>query len=384
MKRVLLAVLFCLTFHHSWSQQLVDVADLTLKLSAGEEKDLYYCFDSNDQIVFGFEETSRKPIKSIAIIEDGSGSTKFEDYEVTQINGKTIPVYKKSIYKFHFVNASLLRGKVCKIKIQRQLATGSRPDFNTSVKWVEKADTTYNVYTKKVVTGYREYEVQKTRRVLAKVDTSIVPVVNRVERVHSKMNMDRPNYSLINFSLPTNVAEPNALFPYRTTELVSWAYSISVGESGQAWYKDANKKAAVKGAVSFTVQAGLATGGTGALAVLAIEGVSTFSNPPSGENCIFSVLFSQNGQNYSLNNASGNSVAASGQITSLKQGSMTLKLENDNTIDAINVDVNIVACVKTKTYKDEAYTVKKSEPIEELKTFKDPKVAMRKVAVIMD
>lgn len=373
-----------MTFYKGWSQQLVDVVDLTLKLSAGEEKDLYYCFDSNDQIVFGFEETSRKPIKSIAIIEDGSGSTKFEDYEVTQINGKTIPVYKKGIYKFHFVNASLLRGKVCKIKIQRQLATGSRADFNTSVKWVDKADTTYNIYTKKVVTGYREYEVQKTRRVLAKVDTSIVPVVNRVERVHSKMNMDQPNYSLINFTLPTNVAEPNALFPYRTTELVSWAYSIGVGESGQAWYKDANKKTAVKGAVSFTVQAGLATGGTGALAVLAIEGVSMFSNPPSGENCIFSVLFSQNGQNYSLNNASGNSVAASGQITSLKQGSMTLKLENDNTIDAINVDVNIVACVITRTYKDEAYTVKKSEPIEELKTFRDPKVAMRKVAVIMD
>jgi hypothetical protein len=384
MKRILLALLVCLTFHHAWAQQLVDVADLTLKLSAGEEKDLYYCFDSNDQIVFGFEETSRKPIKSIAIIEDGSGSTKFEDYEVAQVNGKTIPVYKKGIYKFHFVNASLLKGKVCKIKIQRQLASGSRPDFNTSVKWVEKTDTTYNVYTKKVVTGYREYEVQKTRRVLAKVDTSVVPVVNRVERVHSKMNMDRPNYSLINFSLPTNVAEPNLLFPYRTTELVSWAYSIGVGESGQAWYKDANKKAAAKGVVSLTVQAGLATGGSGALAVLAIEGVSLFSNPPSGDNCIFSVLFSQNGQNYSLNNASGNSVAASGQITSLKQGSMTLKLENDNTIDAINVDVKIVACVITKTYKDEAYTIKKSEPIEELKTFKDPKVAMRKVAVMME
>lgn len=374
----------CLTSHQGRSQQLVDVADLTLKLSAGEEKDLYYCFDSNDQIVFGFEETSRKPIKSLAIIEDGSGSTKFEDYEVAQVNGKTIPVYKKGIYRFHFVNASLLKGKVCKIKIQRQLATGSRADFNTSVKWVEKTDTTYNVYTKKVVTGYREYEVQRTRRVLARVDTSVVTVVNRVERVHSKMNMDRPNYSLINFSLPTNVSEPNVLFPYRTTELISWAYSIGVGESGQAWYKDANKKAAAKGAVQVGVAAGLATGGTGALAVLAIEGVSLFSNPPSGDNCIFSVLFSQNGQNYSLKNASGNSVAASGQIASLKQGSMTLKLENDNTIDAINVDVNIVACVITKTYKDEAYTGKKSEPVEELKTFKDPKVAMRKVAVMMD
>ena len=384
MKKILLAVLFCFLCSPAWCQQLVAVADLTLKLSSGEVKDLYYCFDSNDQIVFDFKETSNKPVKSIAIVEEASGSVKYEEYEATQITSKTIPVYKKGVYKFRLVNSSMLKGKVCKIKIQRQLAPGNRVDFNTSVKWVEKADTTYKVYTKKVITGYREYDVQKTRRILAKVDTAIVPIVNRVERVHSKMNTDRPNYSLINFSLPTNVAEPNILFPYRTTEVVSWAYSIGVGESGQAWYKDANKQAAAKSMVSLTVKAGLATGATGALAVLALEGISLFSNPPSGDNCLFSVLFSQEGQNYSLNNASGNSVAASGQITSLKQGSMTLKLENDNTIDAINVDVNIVACVLTKTYKDEAYTVKKSEPIEELKTFKDPKVAMRKVPVMMD
>jgi hypothetical protein len=252
------------------------------------------------------------------------------------------------------------------------------------VKWVEKADTTYNVYMKKVVTGQREYEVQWTHRVLAKTDTSIVSLVNRVERVHSQTNMDHSNFSLINFSLPANVAEPNILLPYRTTEVVSWAYSIGVGEAGQTWYKDANKKAAAKSVIGLSVQLGLATGGAGALAVLALEGVSLFSNPPSGDNCIFSVLFSQNGQVYSLNNASGNSVAASGQITSLKQGNMTLKLVNDNVVDAINVDVKLVACVVTKTYKDEAYMVKKSEPIEELKTIKEPRIAMRKVAVMID
>ena len=83
--------------------------------------------------------------------------------------------------------------------------------------------------------------------------------------------------------------------------------------------------------------------------------------------------------------AAGNSVAAYGQVTALKQGTLTLKLENDNTIDAINVDVNIVACVVvTKVYKDEAYTVKKSEPIEEVKTIKEPKVAMRRVPMLMD
>ncbi|GAB3828658.1 hypothetical protein [Hymenobacter jeollabukensis] len=384
MKQLLLLFVCSFAVHVGYGQQLLDVADLTLKLSAGEEKDLYYSFDASDQIVFGFQEVDRKPLKSMAIVEEASGSVKYEDYEVTQVQAKTIPVYKRGVYKFHFVNASLLKGKVCKIHIQRQLAPGSRPDFNTSVRWVEKADTTYNVYTKKVVTGYREYEVPKTRRVLAQVDTAVVPVLSRVERVHSQMNPDHPSYSLINFSLPVNAAEPNLLVPYRTTEVVSWAYSLGVGDSGQAWYKDANKKAAAKGAVKVGVAAGLATGGAGALAILAIEGVSLFSNPPSGDNCLFSVLFSRNGQNYALTTVAGNSVAASGQVTALKQGTLTLKLVNDNAIDAINVDVNIVACVVTKLYKDEAYTVKKSEPIEEVKTIKEPKVAMRKVPMLMD
>ncbi|MCB2380491.1 hypothetical protein LGH70_23055 [Hymenobacter sp. BT635] len=384
MKKILLTFLCGFTMQVSFGQQLLDVADLTLRLRAGEEKDLYYSFDASDQVVYSFQEIDRKPLKTISIVEEASGSVKYEDYEVTQVHAKTIPVYKRGVYKFHFVNASLLKGKVCKIRIQRQLAPGSRPDFNTSVRWVEQADTTYNVYTKKVITGYREYEVPKTRRVLARVDTTIMPVLNRVEWVHSQMNLDHPNYSLINFSLPVNVAEPNQLLPYRTTEVVSWAYSLGVGDSGKAWYKDANKKATVKGAVKAGVAAGLATGGTGALAMLAIEGVSLFSNPPSGDNCLFSVLFSRNGQNYALTTVAGNSVAASGQVTSLKQGTLTLKLENDNTIDAINVDVNIVACVVTKIYKDETYSVKKSEPIEEMKTIKEPKIAMRKVPMLMD
>lgn len=384
MKRILFAISSCLVFHQGWCQQLVEVADLTIKLNAGEEKDLYYSFDSNDQIVLNFEEANHKPIKSLAIIEEESQSVKYEGYEVTQITGKTVPVYKRGIYRFHVVNASLLKSKVCKINIQRQITTDSKAEFNTAVKWVEKADTTYHVYKKRVVTGQHEYEIQKSRRILAKIDTSIISLVDRVERVHSKMNLDHSNYSLIDFSLPTNVAEPNALLPYRTTEVISWGYSIGVGEAGQSWYKDANKKAAAKSVVGLGVQAGLATGGTGALAVLALEGVSLFSNPPSGDNCIFSVLFRQNGQTYSLTTASGNSVAASGQITSLKQGSMTLKLENDNTIDAINVDVKLIACVINKTYKDETYTVKRTEPIEELKIFREPKIAIRRVPVMMD
>jgi hypothetical protein len=52
--------------------------------------------------------------------------------------------------------------------------------------------------------------------------------------------------------------------------------------------------------------------------------------------------------------------------------------------DAINVNVKIVAVVITKLYRDEPYTVKKSDPIEEMKTIKEPKVTMRQVPIVMN
>lgn len=256
--------------------------------------------------------------------------------------------------------------------------------FNTAVKWIDKSDTTYNVYTKKIVTGHREYDVQKSRKVLARIDTIPVNVVDRVERVHSVTNTSSSNFSNINFSFPQNSFEPNVFDPYKTTEVISWAYALSTGESGAAWYKDANKRAIGSSLVKTAVAAGAVSGGTGAVAVLAIYGASMFNNPPSGDNVIFSFRFSQNGQNYLLTEGQGNSVVAKGQVTSLKQGGMTLRLTNDNTIDAINVDVKIVAVVLMKTYEDEVYTVRKSDPIEEVKTFRDPVITARKMPVAME
>ena len=170
--------------------------------------------------------------------------------------------------------------------------------------------------------------------------------------------------------------------PYRKTEVISWAYSIAVGGSGQMWYKNAQSKTAARSVASTAMSAGFVTGGTGALAVLAIEGFSAFSNPPEGDNVKFSLETNINGMTHVLQQ--GNSVTATGRVTDFRQGGFSLRLENDNLMDGINVDVKVVAVSITTTFKDEYYTVQETEPIKEKKTFKVPKVTVRKVLVFAD
>jgi hypothetical protein len=365
-------------------QQLVDVADLTLRLGANETKELYYSFAKDDQIVFNFEEADHKAVKEIDVTEATTGTKRFEDYESVLVKDKALLVSQKGVYKFRLYNAAMFKGRVCKLRIQRLPASAATQRFNTAVKWVDQADTAYTTHTKKVVTGNREYEVQKSRRVLARVDTSVAVLLDRQERVYGTLNLNGSSTSRLNFTFPVNTATPNLLFPDRTTEVVSWAYTLGVGDAGAVWYKDANKRATVNKAVGTAISAGLVSGGTGAVAMLAIAGVSVFTNPPKGDNVLFYFGYSLNGNNYVLNEGKGNSVTAFGRCTTPTQGGLTLNLTNDNTVDAINVTVKVVAVVVTKTYKDEQYTVKKSQPIEETKTFRDPSVTYRKVPVTMD
>lgn len=99
------------------AQQLVDVADLTLRLGGNETKELYYAFAKDDQIIFNFEEADHKGVKEVDITEASSGAKRYEDYESSLIKDKIILVNQKGVYKFRLYNSSLLKGRVCKIKI---------------------------------------------------------------------------------------------------------------------------------------------------------------------------------------------------------------------------------------------------------------------------
>ncbi|MDZ7876053.1 MAG: hypothetical protein U5L45_00200 [Saprospiraceae bacterium] len=386
MKIIVIIHLFFFLSIHSFAQNaLVDVADLTLKIAPKSEETLYYGFAEGDQILFSFKETDGNELKEVEIMALPE-SSKFKDYETKLIVNKQLKVVQKGIYKFRFYNGALLKGRVCTIKIQRIPKDKALMNFNTGIKWIETMDTTYELKSETVVNSP---EKQLTRKVLTSVDTNLVSLIDRTERVSAMSKLGNSNTQYISIKLPQNIYLPNNTTIYEKTEVISWAYAIAVGGTGQAWYKSANEKAGgkiaatlAKSAAGWAVKAGTISTGYGALAILAIEGVSAFSNPPQGDNIKFGLLANINNQVVFLD--SGNSVAASGKVTQYTQGEYTLKLENDNYIEDINVDVKVIAVTVTQKFADENYTVKSDAPLKEKKMVKVPKVKIVKTPIFVD
>jgi hypothetical protein len=81
---------------------------------------------------------------------------------------------------------------------------------------------------------------------------------------------------------------------------------------------------------------------------------------------------------------SGNSVGASGRVTQYTQGEYTIKLENDNYVEGINVDVKVIAVTVTQKYENENVTVPSNAPLKEKKAVKIPKVVVVKVPVFVE
>lgn len=358
------------------SQDKIEVADLTVKIAAKNSEVVYFGFEESDEIVFSFEELSGKELKEIEIFEYPD-KTKYQDYESLSIENKKLKVSRRGIYGFRFKNTSLKK-RVCKINISRICNDTQYLKFDTSIDWVEKFDTTYTIETDNAIIAYDTIIKDKTRRVLEKIDTNYITILDRLERVHSKTNLSSSNITTINVNLPKNIYEPTPILPYKSTEVVSWAYAIIVGESGKSWYKDANAKSFTQSSSNLAVSAGLISAGYGALAVLALEGLSNFANPPDGDNVKFNIVGNYGGQLI----ASGNSVTATGRITDYKQGAFKLDLTNDNFKDGINVEVKIIAVTTTKTFVNKEYSVEKVVPIKEKQMIKIPRISISKIPVM--
>ncbi len=374
---IVLVILFITT--GLFANEPIEVADLTIKIGIKKAETLYYAFAEGDEIEFSFKETSGKGLKEVEIFEYPD-NVKYQDYKTTSIEKKRIKVQKRGIYKFRFYNSSLKK-KICKINIRRIPVNPENLNFNTAIEWAEVFDTTYSIKTETITVGYDTIQKQKSRRVLATVDTTVVSVMDRMERVHSSTNLSNSNTSSIVINLPENTYAPHQFAPYKSSEVIAWAYAITSGGSGKQWYQNANAKVAVKTGTSMAVKAGLISSGYGALGLLALEGYSAFSNPPSGDNVNFQIAASVNGILRSF--GKGNSVAASGRITDCTQGSFNLYHTNDNLMNGINVDVKVVAIVVNKTWKKENYTVDKQEAIREKQTKKIPKVSVKKIPVMV-
>jgi hypothetical protein len=362
-----------------YAQTPISVADLTLRIGTKSEEILHYAFAAGDRVLLSLEVDDGRKLKEVEVLEYPE-SVRFKDFEAAKLENKEILLSQKAVLSFRFTNTDGLKGRTCRVKIQRIPARAEAQPFNTAVRWVEVFDTTYVMVEKEIDHGASVRQVEKTRKVLVSVDTVVTQALNRTERVHSRTKLMAANTSEVCFELPKNVYEPNAADPYHTAEVVSWAYTITVGEAGKKWFQEANVKATAKTAASAAVKLGVISTGYGALAMLAIEGVSMFTTPPSGENINYET-FTMIGEEKKILDA-GNSVASSKRITDFKQGRFCILLRNDNIMDGINVDMTVLAVVVKKQYQDETYTVTETGPRKEKVTVKEPRVTVRRAPVV--
>ena len=322
MKKILFTLLVLHLFFNCYPQiDPIVVAEQTVKV--GGKKELYYGFAEGDEIVFDLDVVKGKHLKEVEITEYPS-SSKFMDFKTKKVKDKRVKVNKTGIYKFRLKGGGI-GTKVCRARISRIPASKEMIDFNTSVEWRVRCDSSYHT---------------KYKKELTKVDTSFMVLADQVERVHSKTNLDSPNTTRFNVNLPANKYSK-----LQTSEVISWAYWIGVGNEGQQTFEKEKKKFLQK-SISTVAAIDPMTG-------LALGAYTAFSNPPKGDNVRYWISKYYDGVEYTIK--SGNSIVASGRDTDNGQGSLKFTLQNDNLMNGINVTVKVTAMVLTKTYINRPY-----------------------------
>src|SRR5690606_8576071 len=128
----------------------------------------------------------------------------------------------------------------------------------------------------------------------------------------------KSQYTYATAEFPQNTYYPSQFNPYKSTEVICWTYWIGVGQKAAEEYAKANKN------LSSGITALGAMTGYGALASLAVTGISMFSNTNIGDNVRYKFYGIQNGQEITFDY--GNVISASGRNEKVKQGSFSIEL----------------------------------------------------------
>jgi hypothetical protein len=358
-----LAILSCLPLL-IWGQgqPKVEVCDLILQLKGKEVKEVYYGFAAGDQIIVDFNEVEGRPVAGLEILEYPE-NIRFREMETAEVRGKTLYVQVSGVYKFSIFNERGERN--CKLRISRVPVSEKTRAFRTAVRWVDRYDTTY-VDNRPAAVENRV--VQRSRQVLDKVDTTIINLTDKKERVHSRGNFSEDAFTTLKVMLPRNETSADRVY-----EVVSWVYWLGVGAEGEGQYQEANRAVKLAKSVSNVAKSfSIISGPYGALAALALDGASFFMPAGKGDNVLYQVSCGNKVVDQ------GNGPSAYARHTACVQGEIAFRLENDNMVESIDVSVKVMAVAVIKTYRTETYTESQAVATPEMK------ITMKKVPVLMN
>ena len=335
----------------------IEVAKVAVKVGPRSSEELFYAFAEGNRILFDFNEIDGNAISEFSVSEY-PGQTRFQEVNTALVEGGELRAPRTGVYSFRFHNRALLKGRTCGLYLRRIPAHSRYRNFNTAIRWEERYDTTIVAAGK----GNRMETrlMERRRRVLARADTLVSSLLDRVERVHSRTHLSGPATSMVEVELPPPVAEPNAAEPYLTTEVVSWSYWLGVGKEAEEAFQKGNQVARLARAAAGAAEAiGLVSGGYGALIALAIEGVSYFTLPKKGDNVKFRILEGEE----ILEEGDGR--AAFARLQEPLQGTLRFELTNDNLFESVDVNLRVVAVVVRRQYQEEIYHEEEQVPVVE-------------------
>lgn len=343
-KKILLNAVLCflaLSLAAQTTENRKLVTEQTLKINPRDQITLYYAFAEGDQITLNYTVDDDRTLHEFAVTEYPE-NLKFKDRETKQAVNKRFYVVKKSVFSFQLANNQLLAARTVHLTIERTPAAQNLDNFDTSVQWQTKQDTTYEYNP----ADWQIKEIPTTKKTLIRQDTQIVNLFDKSERLDGKYVYQGKTETTLSFKLPQNTYAPDLKNPYKTIQTVSWAYWIGVGqESGKA-YNEQNKK--LGGVVS---SAAKLAGPYGVLAGLAIDGITLVAgSSPLSDNVVYTIFVKN--ENKKLKIDAGNGTTASAKNTTNLQGEVSVMLLNDNLRDGIDVAVRAVAIQVTSIYED--------------------------------
>jgi hypothetical protein len=308
-------LLFVVTTTICYSQDIIDVAETTLKVPGLGEEVFYYGLSEGDVIVLNFDELNGKELKEFEFSELQSSSTKFMEYKIKKIVDKRLTISATGIYKFRLAN-SAIGGRVCRFKLQRIPSDEQSKKFNTTVFWRTSYDSIYTPVEEKY---------------LVKADTSIITVIDQVSKVVSQSALNgASNRTVVDFDLPTNT--------------IAWSYFIGVGNEGKAAYEAGKEKFVQEAASTLS-----AIPQYGPMAALALYGINTFSKANGNDNVQYWFITDWNnvlafkGAALFYQYKQGNVISDAAPMKDPLSGKIYLGLLNDNIMDAIEVNVKVTA-----------------------------------------
>jgi len=313
MKKQLLFCILVLICIKVSSQSIVDVTETSFRLDGvSGEKILYYGFFEGDQIVINFQEKNGNPLKEFEVVELPS-NMRYQEYKCTKIENKIVNVSRTGIYEFRLSN-SALTGRICNLKIQRIPATEKSKDFNSTVFWKSRYDTTY---------------IPHTEKYLIKSDTSSIEIYSSQVQLSSQAAINgNSNRRLVDFVLPENT--------------ISWSFYIGVGSEAKKEYERA--------ITEFAQTASSAMKFIGPLASVALYNIPLIRGIQGEDNVRYYFLDNRNAELFNLGYPckyykGGDVTIEASQLSDPLKGKVFLGLMNDNMIETITIDIKVVAVV---------------------------------------